>query len=311
MKHILVTGAGGFWGYHLAKYLCAKGYRVTGAYHRVRPAVTKDMAELRLDVEDRKAVSAAIKALKPDAVCHLAGQSSLSRAWAMQDRTFSLNTISTIHFLSAIRQHSPSARFVLASSIHVYGRAFHEGRVLKEEDLPDPEGPYGASKRLAELACLDFVTGAGLDCVILRPVNCIGPRLSADFAFSDWSRQIVALEKKKKAGVLEVGNLKVRRDFLHIDDGVRAFEKVLSHGKTGEIYNLSYGKVVPLARYAELLAKRARIPVKIQVNMTRVRKGDPAATLVSSKKIRKLGWKPSKTALEGLGDLLSEWRTRL
>jgi GDP-4-dehydro-6-deoxy-D-mannose reductase len=310
VKRILVTGAGGFWGYHLAKHLLQKKYSVTGTCHRKKPSGLDTVDWIQLDVQNPSKIRAVVKRLRPDAVCHLAGQSSLSQSWKLRDKTFSLNTMSVFYFLSAIRDLSPKTRFVLASSIHVYGDLFRSGRLLNELDPARPEGPYGASKRLAELACLDFYGRFGLDSVILRPVNCIGSRLSADFAFSDWSRQVVAAEKNGN-GTLEVGNLGVRRDFLHIEDGVEAFEKVMSRGKAGEIYNLSSQKVIPLKRYADFLTGLARVPVNIRVSKARFRRSDPPVTRVSSGKLRKLGWSPRRTAFEGLSDLLSEWRTRL
>ena len=311
MKKILITGAGGFWGFHLARHLCQKGYQVTGTYHRKKTPGLGKIAWRFLDVTDGAMIAKTVRELKPDAICHLAGQSSLTLSWKMPEKTFSLNTLSTVYFLSAIQCFSPKTRFILTSSIHVYGRSFYKtGAPLSENDFTWPEGPYAVSKRIAEFACLDLNKQFGIDCLVLRPINCIGPHLSGHFVFSDWSRQIVACERRSRPACLKVGNLQVRRDFLHISDGVRGYEKVLRRGKSGQIYNLSSQRAVPLRRYAESLVKLARVPVKIEVQRSRFRRFDPAAIRVSSAKLRKLGWKPKTEAITGLRDLLAQWRTQ-
>lgn len=308
MKRILITGAGGFWGKHLAPYLLKQDYSVVGTYHKVKHPEIKGVSWRRLDVTNEDEVASLIRALRPNAVCHLAGQSSLSLSWKIPEKTFSLNTLSTVYFLSAIRRFSPSTRFVLTSSIHVYGYAFSKGNLLNESHYAWPEGPYGVSKRTAEFACLDSFQRYGVQTVAIRPVNCIGAGLGEHFAFSDWSKQIAAAEHGAKKIDLKVGNLDVKRDFLHIDDAVRAYEFVMRKGKAGEIYNLSSGKVIPIRKYAEALAKLAKIPVKIKVDKKRFRLLDPLATRVSSSKLQKLGWKPEKTAFLALDELLSKWR---
>ncbi len=312
MKKVLITGASGFWGSHLIPYLNSRGYRVYGACRHPGKNLPRGTKPVVMDIRNPKDVDAVIRRLKPDVICHLAGQSSVSKAWKLPEKTLQLNTLSTVFLLNAIRAFSPKTRFLLASSIHVFGGTFYKTRrPLREQDTTLPDNPYGASKRLAELVCLDFAQRYGLDCVMMRPVNCIGRHLSPHFVFSDWARQIADSEKTPGHSILTVGNLKLRRDFLHISDAVQACEILIRKGKRGEIYHLSSQRDVPLRVYAEFLVKSARVPVKIRVDKKRFRTSDPVTTRISSAKLRKLGWHPEKTALQGLKDLLDEWRKKL
>ncbi len=310
MKKILVAGAGGFWGSHLSRALAKKGYSVFATYHKRQPHKSAGLKYFPLDVTKPDEVKKIIKKIKPDAVCYLAGQSSLGQAWKLEELTFSLNTWACLNFLKAIQTEIPRARFVYASTIHVYGKMLlNAKKPLTENSLALPEGPYGVSKRVSELLCLDFYNRFKLDTVMIRPVNCIGPGLSRHFAFSDWCAQIAACEKESRAHrVLRVGNLNVFRDFLHIEDAVRGFILALEKGAGGEVYNLSSQKVLKLQAFADFLLQKSAVSIRIVKQKQRLRHSEPLEIHVSSKKLRRLGWKTKRTAFEGLDELLSECR---
>lgn len=312
MKKVFVTGAGGFWGYHLCKYLSGRGYKVIASYQSSKHDELKNLRWYRLDVTNRSQVDRAVRKIKPDVICHLAGQSSVTLSAKNPKSAFETNTASTLYFLNAISKFSSKTKFLYASSAHVYGYRFQDTpQWLTEDIMPHPDGPYGLSKRLSELACIAFYALRKVKTFVIRPVNCIGTGLNEHFVFSDWSNQIAHAERLGQKAFLKVGNLKVRRDFLHIADAVAGFETVLRKGKEGQIYNLSSQKSVPLNVYAKKLTKISRIPVKIQVDPTRFRKVDPQAIRISSAKLRRLGWKPKMSALEGLNDLMNYWRNRI
>ena len=311
-KKILITGASGFWGSHLSENLIKKGYVVFGTYHKNPPSKTGGIKWLRLDVTNPAEVLNSLKIIKPNAVCHLAGQSSLGDAWNLEPLTFSLNTWSCLNFLRAIESEVPDCRFVYVSSIHVYGKMlFDAQKPLTENSSVMPEGPYGISKRAGEILCRDFYERFKLDTVVVRPVNCIGTGLSRYFAFSDWCAQVAACEKgKKNPKVLQVGNLNVSRDFLHIEDAVRGFILALEKGKSGEIYNLSSQKVLKLQTFTDFLLRKSRVPIRIVKQRQRIRRREPLQIRISSQKLRRLGWTTARNPFEGLDELLSQYREK-
>ena len=167
---VLVTGADGFVGGHLSAALGAAA------------------APLEADVLDRDAVAEAVRRERPDAVVHLAAQSSVGRSWADAADTWTVNVVGTVNVLEAVAAEQPSARVLFASTGEVYGNA---ARIPTPEDEPvAPVSPYAASKAAAEIACGQAARGAGLDVVVTRAFNHEGPGRDERFAVGSWAQQI-------------------------------------------------------------------------------------------------------------------------
>lgn len=311
MKRVLVTGATGFSGRYVCRALLSKGYRVAGTYLK-RPSHFADAYPLfALDLKSRQKTAALVRDFRPDFIVHLAAQSNAQQSWQSQDETFAANAGGTLNLLNAVRQAGHPARFLFASTVQVYGKIFQEGNPVHEEGPVWPENPYASSKRAAELACLDFFTRFGSDIVIARMANHTGPGQEPFYALSDWSRQIALAEKNGRPARLEVGNLEVQRDFLHVEDAVGAYLTLLIKGKTGETYNVASGKPEKLKKYADFLSGLAKIDCRIFTVKDRVRAGEPENTWLRTAKINALGWKPRSTVYEALRGLLDDWRKRV
>ena len=309
MKKILVTGASGLLGRHLCEYLSSRGFKVTGTA-KMRRGRKPAKPLIDLDVLNREQVAKTIARLKPYAVIHLAGQTVPRKSWEAPDATFAANTLGTLNVLNALRLHSPKTRLIFASTAHVYGKTLYSGRPATEESVLWPETPYGASKAAAELACVDFSRRFGLDTVIVRPVNFIGPGQSPEFVFADWCRQIALAEKRGKPAALQVGNILMARDFLHVTDVARALETLILKGRTAGVYNVSSGKPKPLRGFAEFLVKKSRIPLRIHSTKSRLRRFEPPSISLSSKKLHALGWRPKHSVYDALEEMLAEWRSK-
>jgi GDP-4-dehydro-6-deoxy-D-mannose reductase len=311
VKRILVTGASGFCGRHLCRYLAARGYRVIGTYFHTPFKPLASVARQKLDISRLPEVCRLLQRLKPDAVIHLAAMSVPRLSWKREGETFGINTGGTLHLLEAIRQFSPQTKFLFASSVQVYGRTFRKGRAVSEKDLAWPESPYAASKLLAEYACLHYHDAFGLKVVIARAFNHLGRGQSSEFVFADWCRQIALAEKKRRRPVLETGNLDVIRDFLHVQDVVRAYELLLRKGESGGIYNIASGRGRLLENYVRGLLRRAKIPMKIEIQQKRLRRYDPPLMKGSAVPLRRLGWRPKYSAEAALRELLEEQREKV
>jgi GDP-4-dehydro-6-deoxy-D-mannose reductase len=230
VKRVLITGAEGFCGRHLCEYLASHGYTVAGTYHKKRRA-THNHPLYPLDITDAAQVRQVIKKFQPHYVCHLAAQSNARLSWEKPELTFRLNVFGTLNLAKAILQYAPKARLLFTSSVQVYGRFLRTGTPIKEDHPLWPENPYAVSKTLSELGLLDLSRQYGLDVMIVRANNLFGPGQTSEFVFGDWCRQIAEAEAAGKPSKIKVGNLKLKRDFLPVEDGVAAYASLLKKGK--------------------------------------------------------------------------------
>ena len=310
MKRVLVTGAEGFCGRYLCDYLTAQKYQVFGAYHHDKvPGVP--YSQVQLDITNPSQVDRTIQKIRPDFICHLAAQSNARLSWQKKDLTFSINILGTLNIAKAVLRHAPKARLLYTSSVQVYGRTLRAGKPVNEKGILWPENPYAVSKALSEFSCLELCRHSGLDIVIIRANNLFGPGQTSDFVFGDWCRQIAEAEKKLRPPQVVVGNLRLQRDFLPVEDGVKAYALLLKKGRKGEIYNLSGGKGKPLQRHLEYLISRSKIPLKVVVDKKRFRQDDPLSVSIQSAKLQKLGWDLSHRMNYHLDQVLDEWRRKI
>jgi GDP-4-dehydro-6-deoxy-D-mannose reductase len=307
VKKVLVTGAEGFCGRYLCEYLAAEGYQVTGTYHHTKASHVA-YSQIQLDITNPRQVDRSFQKLKPHYVCHLAAQSNARLSWEKKNLTFSINILGTLNLAKAILRHAPQARFLYTSSVQVYGRTLRSGKPVDEKGVLWPENPYAVSKALSEFSCLELARHSGLDVVIIRANNLFGKGQTSDFVFGDWCRQIAEAEAGLRPPKVIVGNTRLRRDFLPVEDGIKAYALLLKKGKRGEIYNLSGGNRKPLSSYLRYLVSRSKISLRIVQDKSRFRADDPLSVSIHSTKLRKLGWRLSHTMEHHLNEVLNEWR---
>jgi len=307
-RTILITGASGFVGPHLARVLAARGARVVGLAAAAAPAGLTLAAWHTTDVLDREALARAIAASRPDAVVHLAGQSSAARSFEQPVETFRLNVTGTWNLLEGVREHAPRARTLIVGSGEVYGPLAEGARAA--EDAPfNPVSPYGLSKAAADALAELHARAHGLDVVRTRSFGHTGPGQESRFVVPSFARQIAAIERGAEP-VLRVGNLEVSRDLTDVRDIVRAYALLLERGKPGEAYNVCRGVTVRLADMVRMLAGRSRVPVRIEVDPARVRAADVAWLAGDPAKLeRDTGWRAEIAFERTLDDVLEEWRS--
>jgi len=306
---VLITGADGFLGRYLAAELLDRRHTVCGTYRRLlKKGSNAKVLWRRADVIEPDSMRRLVRSFRPQAVIHLAAMTVPRLSWSAIPDTFLVNVRGTLSVLEALRTEAPSARFLLASSIQVYGHKFALKSRPREDEVLWPQSPYGASKALAELACLNYAAQYGLDVVIVRLANSLGKGLSTELVFPDWCRQIVKVERGSARPVLETGNLGVWREFLHVKDTVAAMELLLRRGRRGGIYNTCTGKVRLLRAYVDYLKRQSAVPLKVVTRKARLRLMDPRVMAASGEKIRKLGWRPHHSIDAALTEILNEWR---
>ena len=306
---VLVTGAAGFAGSHLVDLLAGTGASVTAWTHRPteRPPTQAPATWQSVDLLDRQAVDAALAAIEPSVIYHCAGVAQSASAGNRIGATFEVNVRGTANLLAAIERHAPDARVVVTSSALIYKRA---AEALREDSPIGPAGPYAVSK-LAQDTLAARAAERGLDVVVARPFNHIGPRQSADFVASSVARQVALIERGRMPAELRVGNLSAARDFTDVRDVVRAYVGMAGHARRGDSFNVCSGRAVPIHELVHGLVARSRVPIEIVVEPARFHPVDVPVLLGSAEKLRHAtGWTPEIPLNRTLDDLLDWWCTQ-
>ena len=313
MLRVLITGITGFAGSHLAEHLVSRGDEVHGLAHERPPfrnlAAVQDRVRIHEgDITRLEDVQGALAGSRADAVVHLAGMAVPTLAAADPVAAVKINVLGTATVLSALEEH-PRTRLVLASSADVYGAP---DRVPVNEDAPmRPTNVYAATKVAAEALTRDAAASHAAPIVILRPANQNGPRQHPGLAASAFAKQIAEAEAGLAEPVVRHGRLDAERDFLDVRDMARAYAAALGLAEGGT-FNVGTERAVAIAEILDTLIALARIPVRAELDPTRVRGGDPTRIALDTTRFRqKTDWSPRIALADSLRDTLEHWRSSI
>lgn len=303
----LVTGADGFVGGVLCRHLAQSGWGVRSAVLR---AALNPETEFQCDITDSGQVDGLIAWAGPvDVVFHLAALTFVPDSIEHPQQAMRVNVEGTMHLLDACRARLPDSRFVYVSTSEVYGPPVE--LPIREEHPLNPQNPYAISKAAADNYCAYFHKSTGYAVVRMRPFNHSGPGQSDPFVLSSFARQVARAEKGLSEPIVEVGNLNARRDFLHVDDVVCAYELAALEGVPGEAYNIASGKAVSIHEALRMLLDMASITIAVQPASERLRPVEVPEVYGSAEKLKTAtGWEPHKTVEALLADVLDYWRAR-
>ncbi|MDX9976120.1 MAG: GDP-mannose 4,6-dehydratase [FCB group bacterium] len=304
----LVLGSEGFVGKHLRPYLLDHGWEVLGA-DRHSPEERTD--HFQCDISDSEQVEALFEwAGDIGCVFHLAGITFIPEAERDPGRLISNNLVGSINVATTLLRRVPSARLINISSSETYGMP--RSLPIDEEHPLWPRNPYAIAKAAFEQYCSMLRNNKNLDVVTIRPFNHSGPGQRPDFVLPSFARQIALIEAGRHEPMVTVGNLSAVRDFLHVDDVVRAYELAARQAPAGETYNVCSGEGHSIRETLDRLRDLSRVDVEVKVDPARLRAIDiPAFCGRNDKIARELGWKPKRAFDELLADLLEYWRARV
>lgn len=292
-----VTGGLGFVGTWLVRHLREAGDEV------VVPAAEVDVTDFAGTAED-------LAAAAPEVVYHLAARADVAASWADPAETLRVNATGTLGVLEAARGMATPPRVLVVSSAEVYGSGAGDGTPLREDAPLRPVNPYAASKAAAELLGLQAFLGRGLEVVVARPFNHVGPGQGEAFVVSALGQRVVRAERD--TGLVRVGNLAAARDFTDVRDVVRAYRLLAQLGRAGEAYNVCCGESRTIAEIAELLTALAAGPVELRDDPALYRPADVPLVRGDPSKLQELtGWRPEIPLEQTLADVLEWWRAEL
>lgn len=245
-QRTLITGLDGFTGHYMQAELAAHGHEVIG---------------LTSDLTDPVALSAEIQRIQPDWVVHLAGIAFVGHG--EPNDFYRVNLMGTRNLLSALSGGDKRpACVLLASSANIYGNGT-EG-TLTEASLPNPANDYAVSKLAMEH--MARLWADRLPIVITRPFNYTGVGQSEAFLLPK-----IVQHFKRKASVIELGNLDVWRDFSDVRAIVSAYRRLLERRPAGEVVNVCSGRTHSLREALAICGRIAGYEIDVRVNPAFVR----------------------------------------
>lgn len=248
MARVLVTGAAGFIGSHLAEAVARDGRDVVALdcltdYYD--PSLKREnlggreLVDLDLARDDLGPVLDGV-----DLVYHLAGQPGVRASFGPDFELYvRRNIVATERVFEAAAARG--TRVVYASSSSVYGDA--EAYPTPEQTVPRPISPYGVTKLACEHLARALARTVGLDAVGLRYFTVYGPRQRPDMAFAR------LLEAIASGGAFPLyGDGGASRSFTYVADAVAATVAAADRGRSGEIYNVGGGEEATMAEVIAL-----------------------------------------------------------
>jgi UDP-glucose 4-epimerase len=292
-KRILITGASGFIGTHLTKYLLEKNYELelTFCRNKINKEFKKYTNQISLDLkrdEDLKNIPKNIKA-----VFHLANFAPVDDSHDSFRETFNINSFGTLKLLETCR-NTGIQKFINSSSISVYG-ACRKGKI-SERHLPKPDSYYGISKLMGELYCERFNKLSKLSVISLRYSSVYGAGQKPNTVLPIFINN--ALKNKK----IEIhGKGTKTQDFVYIKDVLDANYLALHSNKSGP-FNIASGKGTNVMNLA-ILIKKYFSSGKSEILLNNKRQGDNTNYYFNISKARKnLGYKVRYPIKKGLCD---------
>ncbi|HZI80591.1 MAG TPA: GDP-mannose 4,6-dehydratase [Vicinamibacterales bacterium] len=305
---VLITGAAGFAGSHLADLLAATPRLVCWSREAPAPGLVPSAHWQQIDLLDRDHVRAAVRTLRPAQIYHLAGVPHVGGSWEATSPTLAGNVLATHYLFDALRRAGVRARVLVTASATVYAPS---DRPIAEDGAIAPGSPYALSKLAQEMRSLRATVEDGLDVVVVRAFNHTGPRQTPAFAAPSFARQIAAIERGEQGPVIKAGNLTPRRDLSDVRDVVRAYVALMQRGAGGAIYNVASGVGRPIGDILHALVARARVKVTVETDPALLRPNDTAALVGDCSRLqRDTGWTPRIPFEQMLDDLLEYWRLR-
>jgi len=327
---ILVTGGAGFIGSALIRYILNEtqnhvvnldALTYAGNLSSLDTVASNERYKFEhVNICDRGELDRVFSKHKPDVVMHLAAESHVDKSIDSSDSFIETNIIGTYHLLETSRiywsqlsfERKANFRFHHVSTDEVFGDLGETGQLFTEETSYCPSSPYSASKAGSDHLVRSWFRTYGLPVLVTNCSNNYGP-----FQFPEKLIPLVIQNALNGKVIPVYGTGKQIRDWLYVDDHVRALLEVISRGVVGETYNIgghneknNLEVVTSICNSLEDLHPNKPLGVKMYQDLVAFvvdRPGHDARYAIDASKIQiELGWKPQETFESGLRKTV-EW----
>lgn len=329
--NVLVTGAAGFIGFHVSKYLLERGDSVVGLdnindYYDPRIKMSRlEMLEKfeefsfnKIDVADKEAMESLFKENKFDAVVHLAAQAGVRYSLENPHVYMESNIVGFLNILEGVR-HNNINHLVYASSSSVYGantlQPFSE-----HHNIDHPVSLYAASKKANELMAHSYSHLYGMKTTGLRFFTVYGPWGRPDMALFLFAKGIL---EEQPINIFNEGDM--IRDFTYIDDIVEGVVRVMDNPPQGNpdwsgdspdpatsyanyrVFNIGNNNPVKLMDFVGAI--ESAVGKKAIKNLMPMQPGDVPSTCADVSELETaVGFKPNTSIQEGITNFISWYR---
>lgn len=312
MKKIIITGANGFVSRYFVEYLNKNttDFDVLGL--DISADTDLNIKYKQANLTDKGLIYRILKEYQPDYILHLASVSSVAQSWHNPVESFVNNTNIFLNLIESVRELNLRSRILSIGSSEEYGDYPADKMPLKENYELHPNNPYSVARASQEHLSKLYANSFGVDIVMTRSFNHIGPRQKDVFVVSSFVKQIVEIALGKRDNLVHVGNIDLIRDFLDVRDVVDAYYKILTEGKRGEIYNVCMGFGVKLGDIINLASRALSVDVNLIVDKSRIRPSESIIIVGDNSKLKnELNWVPKYFLEKTLCDIIEYWKSEI
>ena len=311
-KKILVTGAAGFIGSHLAEKLFLTYKRskfilydkITYAANKIYIKDVIEKKNVRFIKSDLLNFNQLEKNLNNvDLAINVAAESHVDNSFGNSLIFSKTNTLGTHYFLEACRKQKVK-KIIHVSTDEVYGENLN--KPFKEDQILNPTNPYSASKAGADMMVNAYKKSYKLDITTVRANNIYGIRQYPEKLIS---KSIYNFLKKKKMDIHGKGNL--IRHYLSVHDFCEGIIKIINHGKPKQIFNIGSNKSYKVIDVIKMISKQLEVDFNRNIIFIKDRPFNDKAYKINCQKIKKLGWKTNYKLEDDIADICSWYKKYL
>lgn len=310
----LIIGASGFVGPYLVEEIKRSLFCevITTTSRKTNKLGIGEDKTVQLNILDKARITEILSSEKPDYIFHLAAQSSVALSWKDPKSTVDINIVGAINLINAIQQSGYAPKVLIVGSSEEYGKVWESSTPIRETTVLSPGNVYAVTKACQNMMATIYSHAYGLQLIMTRSFNHIGPGQSTQFVVADFCSQAVRIEKGLQEPVFRVGNLSAKRDFTDVRDVVKAYCLLIQYGKPGETYNVGSGHAASIQEILNTILSQTNAEVKVEIDSAKLRPVDvPIIEADISKIYKDTGWTPAISLAQTITDTLEYWRNTM